>query len=86
MKIVLLVISSTTNGLATELHILVNRVSEVCRGKDKHGSCGFGIGVTALDKELYDSPDITVKKPTVLFLKVRDHARFKNRMPLNQIF
>jgi adenylosuccinate synthase len=41
------VIVSSRCRIATPFHAVLNRVYEVCRGNDRHGSCGQGIGIVA---------------------------------------
>lgn len=37
--------------ITTPFHIAANRMKEMARGKDRHGSCGLGIGETMQDHE-----------------------------------
>lgn len=38
--------------ITTRFHAAVNHLREVSRGKDRHGSCGMGIGETVVDHDL----------------------------------
>lgn len=44
-------IVSENAPVITPFNRLLNRIHEVARGADKHGSCGFGIGITQGDVE-----------------------------------
>lgn len=46
--------------IATPFHRIVNRMRELCRGPDRHGSCGMGIGEARLDSERPGMPTVTV--------------------------
>lgn len=74
--------------VTTHYDIFLNQVTEIARGKDRHGStgCGFGVtleriddGVTLFYEDLFKDTDLLVKK----IKAIRDWCldRLPNRMP-----
>jgi len=47
--------------VVTPFHERINRMREISRGKNKHGSCGVGVGEAAMDEGLLGNMAIRVK-------------------------
>jgi len=54
-------IVSENAPVITPFHRLLNRIQEVARGQKRHGSCGFGIGVTQADVETLGDKAVRVR-------------------------
>ncbi len=67
------VVISEETPVITPFARLLNQIQEVYRGKSRHGSTGFGIGITQRDLEQYPQQALRVKdfSSTRLFEKLR---------------
>jgi adenylosuccinate synthase len=58
--------------LTTPFHVAVNRLKELARGDDRHGSCGLGIGETV---EWRDEGAIDIRAANMSDRRLRRHLR-----------
>ncbi|BCM93926.1 adenylosuccinate synthetase [Abditibacteriota bacterium] len=68
--------------VTTPYHVITNRLREIARGHQKHGSCGMGIGETAADALDYESQVLRfgdLAQSTILQRKLEWHRDYKRR-------
>jgi len=74
------VIVSENAPIITPFNWLLNQIQEVNRGGDRHGSCGFGIGITQNDVETLGDDALYVRdfrSPEALLEKLRRLQQFR---------
>ena len=69
--------------IITPYHIAMNRLRELARGNDRHGSCGIGVGETMADYTTFGSSVLFAgdlsnpQKATAKLHFIRDHKRYE---------
>jgi adenylosuccinate synthase len=59
--------------ITTPFHVALNRIREVVRGQNRHGSCGMGVGETVLDaKNGFALRVEDLHDPDTLYVKLHD--------------